>query len=210
MKNTKKVLLGGVAALALVGTSVFGTYMYLTSKTETVTNTFTVGNVKITLDEKNVDGSKDDQGNTPDRDTKNTYANILPGHTYVKDPIVHVIKNSEDCYLFVEVNNQFSIESGHVAADTDKGIKEYKTIAEQMSANGWTTVNGGNVYYYKSMVTKNTEMDFDVPVFGEFRVADSVENSAAAGNITVKAYAVQADGFTNAVDAWNAAFVTKN
>ena len=42
MKNTKKVLLGGVAALALVGTSVFGTYMYLTS-TKTVENTFSVG-----------------------------------------------------------------------------------------------------------------------------------------------------------------------
>lgn len=206
MKNTKKVLLGGVAALALVGTSVFGTYMYLTSKTDKVTNTFTVGKVAITLDEQDVDNSTADK----DRDTKNTYADILPGHTYVKDPIVHVIKNSEDCYLFVEVNNQFGIESGHVAADTDKGIKEYKTIAEQMSANGWTAVNNGNVYYYESIVTKNTQKDFDVPVFEEFRVADTVSNSAKAGDITVKAYAVQADGFANAVDAWNAAFGTRN
>ena len=206
MKNTKKVLLGGVAALALVGTSVFGTYMYLTSTPDIVTNTFTVGKVAITLDEQDVDNSTADK----DRDTKNTYADILPGHTYVKDPIVHVIKNSEDCYLFVEVNNQFGIESGHVAADTDKGIKEYKTIAEQMSANGWTAVNNGNVYYYESIVTKNTQKDFDVPVFEEFRVADTVSNSAKAGDITVKAYAVQADGFANAVDAWNAAFGTKN
>ena len=206
MKNTKKVLLGGVAALALVGTSVFGTYMYLTSKPDKVTNTFTVGKVAITLDEQDVDNSTADK----DRDTKNTYADILPGHTYVKDPIVHVIKNSEDCYLFVEVNNQFGIESGHVAADTDKGIKEYKTIAEQMSANGWTAVNNGNVYYYESIVTKNTQKDFDVPVFEEFRVADTVSNSAKAGDITVKAYAVQADGFANAVDAWNAAFGTRN
>ena len=206
MKNTKKVLLAGVAALALVGTSVFGTYMYLTSKTDKVTNTFTVGKVDITLDEQDVDNSTADK----DRDTKNTYADILPGHTYVKDPIVHVIKNSEDCYLFVEVNNQFGIESGHVAADTDKGIKEYKTIAEQMSANGWTAVNNGNVYYYESIVTKNTQKDFDVPVFEEVRVADTVSNSAKAGDITVKAYAVQADGFANAVDAWNAAFGTRN
>ena len=180
--------------------------MYLTSTPDIVTNTFTVGKVAITLDEQDVDNSTADK----DRDTKNTYADILPGHTYVKDPIVHVIKNSEDCYLFVEVNNQFGIESGHVAADTDKGIKEYKTIAEQMSANGWTAVNNGNVYYYESIVTKNTQKDFDVPVFEEFRVADTVSNSAKAGDITVKAYAVQADGFANAVDAWNAAFGTRN
>lgn len=206
MKNTKKVLLGGVAALALVGTSVFGTYMYLTSTTDTVTNTFTVGNVAITLDEKDVDNSTENK----DRDTQNTYANILPGHTYEKDPIVHVIKNSEDCYLFVEVNNQLGVESAHVNADTEKGIKEYKTIAEQMSDYGWTAVNNGNVYYYKSIVTKNTQKDLDVPVFNEFRVADSVVNNAVTGDITVKAYAVQSDGFTNAVDAWNAAFGTNS
>ena len=207
MKNMKKIVMGLVCALALVTASVMGTMAYLTS-TDEVVNTFTVGNVQIKLDEAkaNPDGSLVANA---DRVKANTYK-LLPGHTYVKDPIVHVIKNSEDCYLFVEVNNQFGIESGHVAADTDKGIKEYKTIAEQMSANGWTAVNNGNVYYYESIVTKNTQKDFDVPVFEEFRVADTVSNSAKAGDITVKAYAVQADGFANAVDAWNAAFGTRN
>ena len=76
--------------------------------------------------------------------------------------------------------------------------------------NKFVKASNGNVYYYESIVTKNTQKDFDVPVFEEFRVADTVSNSAKAGDITVKAYAFQADGFANAVDAWNAAFGTRN
>ena len=66
MKTTKKALLFTFCAVLLVVASVLGTMAYLTSS-ETVTNTFTVGNVKITLDEAkvNLDGTyvtnKDDR-----------------------------------------------------------------------------------------------------------------------------------------------------
>ena len=55
MKNAKKIVMGGVAALALVTASVMGTMAYFTNKTEQVNNTFTVGNVSIKLDEAPVD-----------------------------------------------------------------------------------------------------------------------------------------------------------
>jgi len=63
--------------------SVFGTLAYLTA-TDTVTNTFTVGKVQITLDEAPVDAN----GETTDGDRvkKNNY-HLLPGHEYDKDPI---------------------------------------------------------------------------------------------------------------------------
>ena len=77
----KKTLTVVIALVLVVVMSVAGTVAYLTS-TKTVTNTFTVGKVEITLDETDVDvyGSKD--GET--RVAENTYK-LIPGHTYTKD-----------------------------------------------------------------------------------------------------------------------------
>ena len=54
MKTAKKAMLMTLCAIILVVATVFGTMAYLTS-TDEVNNTFTVGNVKITLDEAKVD-----------------------------------------------------------------------------------------------------------------------------------------------------------
>ena len=99
MKKTLTVLLALVLVIAM---SVAGTMAYLTS-TDSVTNTFTVGNVKITLDEAKASeyGVAD---NTVARVQKNEYK-LIPGHSYTKDPTIHVDANSEDCYLFVKVEN---------------------------------------------------------------------------------------------------------
>ena len=52
MKKSKAILMA-LCAVLLVAASVMGTLAYLTS-TDTVTNTFTVGNVQIKLDEAKV------------------------------------------------------------------------------------------------------------------------------------------------------------
>ena len=52
-RNRIKSLLACHCALLLVAAGVFGTLAYLTG-TDTVNNTFTVGSVKITLDEGQV------------------------------------------------------------------------------------------------------------------------------------------------------------
>ena len=107
MKTTKKALLLALCAVLLVVSTVFATMAYLTSTTEVVKNTFTVGNVKITLDEAKVNeyGVKD--GDT--RVTENTYK-LMPGHTYTKDPTIHVDANSEDCWLFVKIVDEIAEE----------------------------------------------------------------------------------------------------
>ena len=58
MKTKSKALLMTLCAVLLVAASVLGTMAYLTS-TDEVENTFTVGNVKIALDEAkvNADGT---------------------------------------------------------------------------------------------------------------------------------------------------------
>lgn len=196
MKKTKKALLLSLCAVMLVTASVLGTMAYLTS-TDEVVNTFTVGNVAITLDETDVDNSTPGEN---DRDQANEYK-LMPGKEYVKDPIVHVDADSEDCYLFVKVANEIA------------DIEDTKTVLEQMGEHGWVAVDGAEgVYVY----TQNDALavvkgDTDVTVFDTFKVSGNVDNDTLASytgkEIDVTAYAIQADGFDGktASEIWTAA-----
>lgn len=188
MKTKKKALLMTLCAVMLVVASVMGTMAYLTS-TDSVTNTFTVGNVQITLDEAkvNLDGSLDTTATN--RVKANSYK-LLPGHAYTKDPTVHVDANSEQCWLFVKV------EDGLAA------IEDTTTIADQMTAKGWTPIaSGSNVYAYGTKVNAGE----DIPVFDSFKIkGDAVVSGYANAQIVVTAYAVQTDGFATATAAWEA------
>lgn len=200
MKTRSKALLLTLCAVLLVAASVLGTMAYLTSQ-DTVTNTFTVGSVAITLDETDVDGS------TPnaERDKANSYK-LMPGHEYTKDPIIHVDATSEDCYLFVKVDNQIAtIEATNA------------TVASQMAAKGWVAVDGQTgVYVYVGTAEDASaplavSANDNITVFEKIAIDGSVDNDTLATykdkTITVTAYAVQKDGFEGktAAEIWTAA-----
>lgn len=198
MKKTK-VVMALACAVLLVGASVMGTLAYLTS-TDSVTNTFTVGEgVKMTLDEaktsNNGDGKVEESAS---RVKANTYK-LMPGHTYTKDPTVHV--TGEDCYVFVKVENGI----------TD--IEGDNTIASQITSNGWKAVDGfDGLYVYvgtggttRTAVSKSTtsnktdKNNGDYVVFESFTVKDDADQSAIKAHekdsIKITAFAVQKDGF---------------
>ena len=197
-KNTRKLKKAALllcSAVLLVCISIGATVAYLTS-TDTVTNTFTVGNVAITMDEADVktDGTyeyKEDGVTLADRTDKNTY-HLLPGHTYIKDPTIHVASTSEDCWLFVKVEN------GIVAIEDATN-----NIATQMAAKGWTAVSeGSNVFAYRAIAHANE----NISVFDSFKISGTADVSSYAGKeIKITAYAIQADGFNTAAEAWTAA-----
>lgn len=192
MKTKRKALLLSLCAVLLVVASVMGTMAYLTS-TDTVTNTFSVGSIHLTLDEAPVDGTG--KATTGARVKANSY-NLLPGQEYDKDPTVHVTANSEDSWIFVKVENGIS-----TLEDTSN------TIASQITENnGWTELTGVTGVYYKEY-TKSTTVT-DLVVFKTFKVAENANTSDAwtnGGTITVKAYAIQKAGFNTAADAWEEA-----
>lgn len=188
----KKRLMTVLAVILVIAMSVAGTYAFLTSR-DSVTNTFTVGQISITLDEAKVDVYGDAvQG--ADRVDKNTYK-LIPGHEYVKDPTIHFAAGSEAAYLFVKVENGL--------ADIEAGT----TIAAQIAANRWTALEGVENVYYMA-VPANTGTDaVDYPVFGSFELADDADVAQyGIASIVVTAYAVQQDGFSSAADAWGATF----
>lgn len=210
MKKTSKALLLGLCALLLVGASVLGTMAYLTSTPDAVVNTFTVGNVKIKLDESKLetDGNLD----VSDRVQGNEY-HLLPGGNYKKDPTITVDKDSEDCYLFVKVEN--NIADLTIDATQDG----HTTIAAQMATLGWKTVpNVENVYVLydnasNPAVRKIVHKNESYHVFDDFTIKGTVTNGQLSdlqkeenkdtlvNKITVTAYAIQSSGLDAKGDA---------
>ena len=198
MKTKNKALLLALCAVSLVTASVFGTMAYLTDNDQ-VTNTFTVGSVAITMDEQDVDRSSQNENG---RDQANKYK-LLPGQTYTKDPTIHVDSKSEDCFLFVKVDNKIA----NIEADGSK-------VADQMAANGWTKVDGQTNVYVKmnGSALQTVKGGEDVDVFETLTIAGTVDGDTLKNykdkTITVTAYAVQKAGFEGkTADAiWDAAF----
>lgn len=151
----KKPALMFTAMLLVCVIAVAATLAYLTSTPDPVTNTFTVGNVDITLDESPVDPyGSEIPGATPT--TENDYM-LIPGNTYVKDPTIHVAQGSEPCYLFVKVVNGLEGLEATIPPtlepDTTPDPSEEPwvdpSIAAQMAEYGWLPLAGyPDIYYF--------------------------------------------------------------
>ena len=209
MKTRSKALLLTLCAVLLVTASVLGTMAYLTSQ-DTVTNTFSVGSVAIKLDEAkaNPDGSL---VKGAERVKANSYK-LLPGHTYNKDPMVTVLKGSEDSYIKMTVT--FSNASALDAIFAPDGAN-LTTIFNGYDSSNWTykgnTKNAADntrtyEFWYKEAVAApdgNVALD---ALFDSITVPGSMTNeqlkTIEGMTITVNAYAIQADGFANAEAAW--------
>jgi predicted ribosomally synthesized peptide with SipW-like signal peptide len=205
MKTKMKALALALCAVLLVVSTVFVTMAFLTDR-ESVKNTFTFGKVGISLDEAKVNANGEivaggNRESTEGRVKENEY-HLIPGHNYVKDPTIHVDDGSENCLLFVKLENGL------------KDIIASKTIEEQMEDYGWALIDStNNIWAYNKVVAENEHIE----VFDEFTLTDNaVVSNYGSAIITVTAYAVQADGFvantaagsdvsvTDAANAWTA------
>ena len=211
MKNMKKIVMGLVCALALVTASVMGTMAYLTS-TDKVVNTFTVGNVQIKLDEAkaNQDGSLVENA---DRVEANNYK-LLPGHTYNKDPMVTVLKGSESSYVKMTVTFTKAAELDAIfapnGADMTSIFAGYDSTNWISKGNTKDTSKNTRTYefwYKEAVAASNGDVALDA-LFDKIVVPGTITNTQLATiegmTITVNAYAIQADGFETAAEAWAA------
>ena len=130
-----KLIILAIAIVALTFSVAEGTIAWLTSKSDTVTNTFTYGDINIVLTE--TDTKDDDKANT------NTYE-MVPGNKITKDPMVTVKEKSEDCYLFIKLEKTANFDT----------FMEYELL------DGWLSLEGQENVYYKE-VSKNDKKHFD-------------------------------------------------
>ena len=230
MKTKSKALLLSLCAVLLVTASVLGTMAFLTS-TVSVENTFTVGSVKITLDEAKVNGEgKPINANgqvvtdlaAAERVKANSYK-LMPGHTYTKDPTIHVDAASEVCFIRAKVTLTNAKE--WIAIATRYADNKVENIIKGTNDDIWwgsqpavdemaNTVTYTFVYKNEShtdelgkRIWTSTDSK-DLVLFDEIAIPGGLTNDelAAVGSskITVVAEAIQADGFETEAAAWAA------
>ncbi len=102
LKSRKALISGILAACILLAAGIGTTVAYLVSKSLTLDNTFTLGNVGITLTESPTEGYM-----------------ILPGAKIPKDPTVTVKGGSDACWLFfkAEASSDFGSYMTYSTAD---------------------------------------------------------------------------------------------
>jgi predicted ribosomally synthesized peptide with SipW-like signal peptide len=191
----KKTLITILATVLVCCCVVGGTLAWLMDSTETITNTFTVGNVDIELKETDANGNV---LNASAADQKASFK-MLPGNTIAKNPTITVKANSEASWLFVKVEKSSTLD----------------TYITWVIADGWTELESG-VYYREAAATADAD---DEPI--SILKGDSVTvknnvtkaqmdalNAADATQPTLSftAYAVQKDANVNsAAAAWSVA-----
>lgn len=210
----KKILLLLCCALLLVSVSVGVTVAYLTSTSTEVKNTFTIGDVKIDLDEAAVeynaaDNTYVDKGT---RVQQNTY-NILPGTVVYKDPTITVDMNSENCYVRALVTITYpkgTFEADWLSAPGNGWEISTTTATETTDATtNEVTCTMVQEYRYKTVVGKNTASDTVLsPIFTTLTIPTTLTNTDIAKlkdfKIDVVGHAIQAGGFADADAAWTA------
>lgn len=190
----KKLTIAAIALCLLVAAG--GTFAFLTDKTAAIENTFTIGDINITLTEE--------AGGT-DKEFK-----MVPGKDIVKDPVVTVLADSEECWLFVKAVP--SIGSVTVGSET----LSFDDFLEWQIASGWTALDGVDNVYYRSVPAANADQAFGVIKDNTVTVDEDVTSEMmeafldSSGNVdtsklpklTFKAYACQKDGIETVTDAW--------
>lgn len=168
----KKILALVLALTLLVAGVVGGTLAWLTDRTAEVKNTFTVGDINISLTETTTDYK------------------MVPGNTIAKDPTVTVKANSEACWLFVQVTESTDLKDFITYAiaegwtELQDGV--YYREVPASAADQTFSVLAGNAVTVKSDVTRT--------------MLETAKTDAPT--LTFQAYAVQKDNVASASDAW--------
>lgn len=182
-----------VLALALiVGVAVGATFAWLTAETDPVVNTFTYGDINITLAEN----------------TGSDYK-IIPGVDIAKDPKVTVLAKSEACWLFVKVDE----ENWPEFADGE-GENAVRKVNYDI-ADGWTKGGGTNNIptnvYYREVAANDANQEFPVLKDNKITVSDTLTkidisriSTTTPPKLSITAYAIQKDGMDTAAEAWAA------
>ena len=187
-----------VFALALA-LGIGGTVAWLTATSNNVTNTFTVGDINISMDETGATGTTD---------LTKAY-NFIPGQPLIKDPTVTVEENSAACWLFVKITPSHNTYTGLTGDIIQWSIDD---------SESWQKLTGvDNVWYIsvdaataKSGKTYNVLKDKQVIVNGNLteEMADAIRSNNKPV-LAFNAYAIQSEylndgsgNVTTAAAAW--------
>jgi len=181
-----KALLAALSFALVLCTVIGGTVAWLVDYTDTVTNTFTYGDINIDLKET----------------TGDTYE-MMPGNDIAKDPVISVDVKSEDSWLFVKLEESANLKDFLTYAIAD-GWTQLKDANDQdVKGVYYRTVDAGDAAAATGFAILK---DNKVSVLGTVTKAQlNALTTATMPTLSFTGYAVQRDNnFTTAIAAWNA------
>ena len=182
-----KVIISVAAIALIVCCAVGGTLAWLTATTAPVVNTFTYGDIDITLAETTTDYK------------------MVPGNKIAKDPKVTVEASSEDCWLFVKIEKNSAYDTYLADYTVATGWTQLMNGTTPVTGVYYREAEAGDAFYVLAGEGTGTLKN------GYVTVKDSVTKaqmealkvtSATAPTLTFTAYAVQKDNVATALDAW--------
>lgn len=201
----KKTLTIAIALVLVVALAVGATWAYLTSTTNTITNTFVAGKLfdqggGIKLQEKAVtekaDGTYEIAADATWQDKGIDYV-VQPGVDLPKQPVVKVDGLTAKAYLFVGVKGE--TKDGFTwSVDAEKWLP-------LMNGETQVTKDGYKIWVLKADVTNDS---YDILTGNKVTVGKTLDPDTLtpANNIEFKAYICQAAGFDTPLAAFNECF----
>lgn len=185
----KKKIMAAALAICMMATLVVGMSLAYFTDTDSKTNTFTVGNVDITLTEPSWLG-----------DTSEDAVRLIPGKTIAKDPTITVAQGSQTAYTFMKV--ELSADFLELITDwaTAQQVTDPKAVigAWFTSATSPKIMAMGSDYVILGVLSPKAAGD-SVKYFDAVTVPGTVTQDMIKANgtytINITAYAIQAEGF---------------
>ena len=183
MKKFMKALAVVFCAAILVAGSITATLAYLATKTGPIDNTFTAGDINITL--------------TPSSSTDDT---MIPGADIAMNPKVTVIAGSEDCWLFIKVTEE-------------NDFAKYMEYSVDTGDTQWKALDGKPGVYYRHVKAADAGADLSILKDNKvtaLATCTKADYNAIPDDklptLSFTAYAVQYIGFeSNVAGAWEIA-----
>lgn len=172
----KKKLITSIITLCVVVTMGVGTVIaYFASVSGPVVNTFTVGEVELEL----TDNTRD-------------WIKLIPGATAERSSVVTVVKGSEDCYVYVKL-------------EQPSELSEY--ISYELE-EGWINLGGIDGVYYREVAQSPVNQKYHVFKDDEISINTTLTKEKAAEIydyvyvMNVTAYAIQTFEMESPADGW--------
>ena len=183
-----KAFVLSLAVSLMVFSLIGGSLAWLMTSTDPIVNVFTYGDIRITLTETKGEELSDGR-----------YFKMTPGKVIEKDPKISVLADSEDCWLFVKIDES-----------SDKALSDY---IEYAIADGWTALQEAPGVYFRTVDNSAEAQTFSVLMDDKVTVKGSVTlemlqalDSSNYPTLTFTGYAVQRDmsidAIDSAVEAW--------
>ena len=195
--NKKKTI---IAAIVLLLVAVVGGAIAYFTDTDTKTNTFTIGNVDITLTEPSWVTTDSNNNNVPD-----AAENVVPGQSIPKDPVITNVSTTNPAYVFAKVEVPCTTATNPA---TPVEIFDYTPVNSawtELSSAALACTSGGtatHVYYYGTNNTLSTLAANNTAapaLFTAITVSSNVTGATSEGltgnkNVVVTGYGIQTNG----------------